>query len=199
MCPAASAKENVDARSKTCVSTVSLWTSQRATATELTLGNIKTHFSHFSQAKIFIVFNQANGNENRNCRYSMFHITNTTWSQKWCATVLMWCHVCLYQWSQAFADLAKFLTWMTDVDVSLLFSILEFFPGVSSTTYFKYSFPLGEENTYRSFRYGRRNVLQVQYLWMKPGFSHSLARHVACQSPRTHLTTKQTFPGAASH
>lgn len=127
------------------------------------------------------------------------HITNTTRSQKWCATVLMWCHVCLYQWSQAFADLAKFLTWMTDVDVSLLFSILEFFPGVSSTTYFKYSFPLGEENTYRSFRYGRRNVLQVQYLWMKPGFSHSLARHVACQSPRTHLTTKQTFPGAASH
>lgn len=90
MCPAASAKENVDARSKTCVSTVSLWTSQRATATELTLGNIKTHFSHFSHAKIFIVFNQANGNENRNCRYSMFHITNTTWSQKWSP---YWCDV----------------------------------------------------------------------------------------------------------
>lgn len=194
MCPAASAKENVDARSKNCVSTVSLWTFQRATATELTLGNIKTHFSHFSHAKIFIVFNQANGNENRNCRsHHKHHMKSKV------ITVLMWCHVCLYQWSQAFANLAKFLTWMTDVDVSLLFSILEFFPGVSSTTYFKYSFPFGEENTYRSFRYGRRIVLQVQYLWMKPGFSHSLARHVACQSPRTHLTTKQTFPGAASH
>lgn len=49
MCPAASAKEHMDARSKACVSTVSLWTFQRTTATELTLGNVKTHFSHLQR------------------------------------------------------------------------------------------------------------------------------------------------------
>lgn len=54
MCPAASAKENVDARSKTCVSTVSLWTFQRTTATELTLGNIKltSHMQRFVSSSI---------------------------------------------------------------------------------------------------------------------------------------------------